>query len=153
MKKASPEIVNAILLYLALGAYFLLAQALGLQDEAYLRFINIPIVLYFVNKTIKEKVKSGETHFLKNYASALLTSLLAVALSIVGLTIYIVVFTGVEYLGELSQPFIGGGMQLQLSEYCFALLVEGLCSSIIISLVVMQYWKNAQESKPETRVA
>ena len=93
MKKNNSEVINGILMFFALALYFFIEQLFDNQDKSYLRFFNALIVLYFVNRTVKQKIESGNDHFLRNF-----------------------------------------------------LFIEGIASAIIVSLVVMQYWKNTQSS-------
>jgi hypothetical protein len=147
MKKNNSEVINGILMFFALALYFFIEQLFDNQDKSYLRFFNALIVLYFVNRTVKQKIESGNDHFLRNFFSAVATSIIGVALSIVSFFFYITAWTGVGYLSELSMPFLSGGSQLQVHQFCLALFIEGIASAIIVSLVVMQYWKNTQSSR------
>jgi hypothetical protein len=137
----SKELNNGILIFISIGIYFLLMELLGLSDIFYLRLLNIFIVIYFLNKTIKSNYLEGKADYLQNIISGSLTSLIGVFLSVIGLLIYISMKGGTEYLSKLSGDFLFGGGTPTLNQYCIGLLFEGIASSIIITFTIMQYWK------------
>jgi hypothetical protein len=138
----SKELNNGILIFISIGIYFLLMELLGLSDVFYLRLLNIFIVIYFLNKTIKSNYNEGKVAYLDNLISGSLTSLIGVFLSVVGLLIYISMKGGNAYLSKLSGNFLFGGGNPTMNQYCIGLLFEGIASSIIITFTLMQYWKD-----------
>ncbi|SHI35458.1 hypothetical protein [Flavobacterium terrae] len=138
----SKELNNGILIFISIGIYFLFMELLGLSDVFLLRLLNIFIVVYFINKTIKSNYKEGKTEYLENIISGSLTSLIGVALSVAGLLAYISMKGGNAYLANLSKNFLFGGGEPSMYQYCIGLLFEGIASSIIITFTLMQYWKD-----------
>lgn len=138
----SREIYNGVMIFIGIGIYFLTMELLGLSDVFLLRLLNIFIVVYFVNKTIKSNYTEGKTAYLDNIISGSLTSLTGVALSVAALLAYISMKGGDAYLAKLSQNFLFGGGQPSMYQYCIGLLFEGIASSIIITFTLMQYWKD-----------
>jgi hypothetical protein len=138
----SREIYNGVMIFIGIGIYFLTMELLGLSDVFLLRLLNIFIVVYFVNKTIKSNYTEGKTAYLDNIISGSLTSLTGVALSVAALLAYISLKGGDAYLAKLSQNFLFGGGQPSMYQYCIGLLFEGIASSIIITFTLMQYWKD-----------
>lgn len=138
----SKELNNGILIFISIGIYFLLMEILGLSDVFLLRLLNIFIVVYFINKTIKSNYREGKTEYLENIISGTLTSLIGVALSVAGLLAYISMKGGNGYLAHLSKNFLFGGGEPTMYQYCLGLLFEGIASSIIITFTLMQYWKD-----------
>ena len=130
------------MIFIGIGIYFLTMELLGLSDVFLLRLLNIFIVVYFVNKTIKSNYTEGKTAYLDNIISGSLTSLIGVALSVAALLAYISMKGGDTYLAKLSQNFLFGGGQPSMYQYCIGLLFEGIASSIIITFTLMQYWKD-----------
>ena len=139
--KLPKELVNGILIFIGIGVYFILMDLLGLSDVYYLRILNIFIVLYFINRTIKTNIQEGKTVYFQNVISGGLTSFIGVALSVIGLRQYIVFKGGAEYIKNLSEAFIFGNNP-SVNEYCIGLFFEGIASSIIATFILMQYWKN-----------
>ncbi|MFC4815700.1 MULTISPECIES: hypothetical protein [unclassified Flavobacterium] len=138
----SREVHNGIMIFIAIGIYFLTMELLGLSDIFLLRLLNIFIVVYFINKTIKSNYAEGKTAYLDNIISGSLTSLTGVALSVAALLAYISMKGGDAYLAKLSQNFLFGGGEPSMYQYCIGLLFEGIASSIIITFTLMQYWKD-----------
>lgn len=138
----SKELYNGFLIFLGIGIYFLTMDFLGLSHIFFLRMLNILIVIFFLNKTIKANFLKGKVDYLENLVSLTLTSLFGVILSVAGLLMYISAQGGDLYLAKLSQNFLFGGGSPSIYQYCIALLFEGIASSIIISFTLMQYWKD-----------
>ena len=140
--RISKELYNGFGIFIGIGIYFLTMDFLGLSHIFLLRMLNILIVIYFLNKTIKSNLVNGKMDYLENLVSSTLTALIGVVLSVIGLLIYISLRGGDTYLAELSQNFLFGGGAPSMNQYCIGLLFEGIASSIIISFTLMQYWKD-----------
>ena len=139
--KISKEIFNGATIFVGIGVYFLLMDALGFADVFYLRLLNIVFVFYGVNKTIQMNVAEGKKTFVSNAVSAMMTSLVGVVLSVVGLIIYSYMKGGDNYVQSLSETFLFGGNPSVVA-YSISLLFEGVASSVIVTLFAMLYWNN-----------
>ena len=138
--KVQKEVVNGMLIALGIGIYFLIMEVLGLANVYYLRLLNIFIVLFIINRTIKTNIEEGKKDYLQNILSGGLTSFIGVFLSVIGLRIYIAIRGGDAYIKNLSEAFIFGS-DPSANEYCIGLLFEGIASSVIATFILMQYWK------------
>lgn len=143
--KFSRELTNGFLIFLGIGLYFILLEVLGLSNVIWLRLLNALIVMYGVNRTLKANVKDGLRGYNKNFLSALVTSLIGAALSIIGLLIYIQANGGIDYLRKLPQAFVFGGGKLSIYMYCIGLGFEAVAASLAVSFCLMQYWKDKVE--------
>lgn len=146
------EIINGILIFILLGLFFLILDFLGYSDNIYLRFFNIFFVFFGINRVVSHKVKNGETGYFRNFRSALITSLIAALLSVIGLAIYLTYFKENASISDLARSIIMGDKDVDLLKYCAALLVEGLVSSFILTFVFMQYCRikhNLQKPAPK----
>ena len=139
--KISKEIFNGATIFVGIGVYFLLMDALGFADVFYLRLLNIVFVFYGVNKTIQMNISEGKKTFVSNAVSAMMTSLVGVVLSVVGLIVYSYMQGGDNYTQSLSETFLFGGNP-SIETYCISLLFEGVASSVIVTLFAMLYWNN-----------
>lgn len=139
--KISKEFFNGATIFVGISVYFLLMNALGLADVFYLRLLNILFVFYGVNKTIQMNIAEGKKTFVTNAVSAMMTSLVGVVLSIVGLIIYSYMKGGDNYVQSLSQTFLFGGNPSVVT-YSISLLFEGVASSVIVTMLAMLYWNN-----------
>jgi len=139
--KLPKEIINGFIIFLAIGIYFLLMQALNLSHLFYLRFLNVIFVFYGVNRTIQMNLKEGKKKFVSNAISALFTSIIGVILSVIGLVIYSYLQGGDAFVQSLSETFLFGGNP-SIDMYSISLLFEGIASSVIVTLLLMLYWNN-----------
>ena len=134
-------IKNAIMIALLIGGFFLISKLVGLEENPYLRFLNLVFVFFGIFMAIKESIhKNGETKYITNLGVGIKTSALAVILSIIGVIIYIQ-FISPEFLDVMNKSFLIGG-NLSLAEIIITLVIEGMASSIIGSFIVMQFYKN-----------
>lgn len=139
--KLPKELRNGIIIFLGIGIYFLLMILLGLGDISALRLLNVVFVFYGVNRTIKMNLNEGKKNFVSNAVSTLITSIIGVVLSIIGLLIYSYIRGGEAYIQSLSKTFLFGGNPTIVT-YCISLLFEGIASSIIVTLLIMLYTNN-----------
>jgi hypothetical protein len=86
-------------------------------------------------------VKEGQTDFVSNAVSTMVTSLIGVFLSIIGLVIYSYMQGGDDYVQSLSETFLFGGNP-SIFIYSVSLLFEGIASSVIVTMLLMLYWNN-----------
>lgn len=139
--KLSKELLNGGIIFAGIGLYFLLMNALGYEDVFYLRLFNVFFVFYGVNRTIEMNIHEGKKKFIENAISAMYTSVVGVALSIIGLVIYSYMKGGDLYVESLSKTFLfGGNPSIELYSIC--LFFEGIASSVIVTLLLMLYWNN-----------
>lgn len=135
------EITNGLYLFLSLGFYFLIIDRTGLSGVVELRLLNAVIVLYFLNNVIKTNIAKGKISYLENLGSSLLTALLGITLSVMGLWVFLVFFRGVGHISELATSVLVSSFDVSFTTYCISLLIEGLSSSFILSFILMQRWK------------
>lgn len=139
------ELLNGFIIFLGIGIYFFIIDLAGLADEFYLRIFNLFIVAFGVNLTLKQNNREGIRGYFKNLISGIVTSMIGAILSVGSLYFYIEYRGGEEYLQSLSEGFLFGGGHLNSAYYTVGLLFESIASSVIISFVLMQYWKNKVE--------
>ncbi|EIA09756.1 hypothetical protein [Flavobacterium frigoris] len=137
--KLPKELYNGVIIFIGIGLYFMLMELLGLANLYYLRLFNVLFVFYGTNRTLKMNYEEGKTVFAGNATSALLTSLIGVFLSVIGLITYSYIQGGDAYLASLSKTFLFGGSP-SIMTYSISLLFEGIVSAVIISFMLMLYW-------------
>ncbi|MBC5839086.1 hypothetical protein [Flavobacterium muglaense] len=143
--KLTKELSNGILIWVGISIYFLLMKALNLADVFYLRAFNILFIYYGANRTLQSNFKEGKTNFAFNASGALVTSLIGVFISIVGLIFYSYLQGGDNYIASLSASFLFGGDPTVMT-YSISLLFEGIVSAVIVSFSLMLYWKSKYPS-------
>lgn len=147
MSKTKIIFKHAMLITLLIGGFFFLSKLIGQENNPYLRFLNIVFVIVGIRQAIKTSIeKNNETNYATNYGIAIGTSALGVIFSTIGVLIYVSLINP-NFLNKLNNSFLIGG-NLSVYELVFTLIIEGLASSIVGSLIIMQYFKN-HETKLE----
>lgn len=143
--KASRIIINGIIIFLAIGLFFLLMEVLGLSDNIYLRLVNFVFVIYGINRTIKSNFNDNINGYFTNIASAILTGVTGLVLGVFAFMLYVEKQGGEEYLQKYASDYIFGGGNPSPYQFGIGLFIEGLASSVIVSFALMQFWKDKIE--------
>lgn len=143
--KLPKELINGFIIFIAIGAYFIIMEFLGVADLYFLRLFNILFVFYGTQKTLKTNFNQGNTVLASNASSALKTSLTGVFLSILGLIAYSYFKGGEAYIKSLSKSFLFGGNP-SVMNYSISLLFEGIVSAVIVTFILMLYWDTRYSS-------
>ena len=138
--KLPKEISNGLIIFIGIGAYFLLMEVLGLADQIYLRLFNVLFVFYGTNRTLKTNFMEGKVILVSNAGGALLTALTGVFLSILGLIAYSYVKGGDAFVKSLSKTFLFGGNPSVMT-YSISLLFEGVVSAVIVTFILLLIWE------------
>lgn len=150
MSQTKIIIKNAILITLMIGGFFLFCKLIGQENNPFLRFLNIVFVILGIRQAVKTNIDiNNETNYATNYGVAFATSALGVLFSTLGVLVYVTLINP-SFLGDLENSFLIGGSSLTVYELVFTLIVEGLASSIVGSLMVMQFFKNHGSSAEVT---
>ncbi len=139
--KLPKELINGILIFIGIGIYFMSMNLAGLSNVFVLRLFNVVFILYGVNKTIVSNLIEGNKDFLSNAISAFSTSFIGVFFSILGLLAYSYLNGGDAFIQNLSKTFLFGGNP-SVNIYCISLFIEGIASSVIVTLLLMFYYNN-----------
>ncbi|MES2412030.1 MAG: hypothetical protein V4535_11360 [Bacteroidota bacterium] len=138
--KLPKEVINAIIIFAGISAYFLIIDLLNLSDILWLRMLNVLFVWYGVTRTLSYNVEHGKKDYGYNLFSAATTAFLGVFLSIIALISYIHLRGGDDYVNNLSQDLLFGGKPTA-NQYCIGILFEGIASALIVVFVSVQYWR------------
>lgn len=152
MKNLRLEVKNGIYLFIVMGVYFLAIEALGLAESSTLRYVNALLVLYFMNRSVVQRINRKDYGMLKYFGSSIATGITGITISVFALYGYISIFHEAAYLSSLSEPLIGANLDLRLEQYCFAIFAEGMASAVVIGLCLGQYWKNAELTEPQITI-
>ena len=127
---------NGIILFILLGLYFLLLDALGYADNIFFRLGNYVFVFLFVNNSIKTAAKKGD-NYLTKLAVGIVTVFIGMSLGAISLFIYLQVLE--PSLERYISPVITANSYTRL---CIALFVQSLASSMVLVFIVSQLYKN-----------
>ncbi|MGB1269540.1 MAG: DUF4199 domain-containing protein [Flavobacteriaceae bacterium] len=146
MKLNALYVKYGLLIAAALIAYFLIIRLIGLHDNHWLRILNGVIVAYGIYAVIKKKksIDGDKFEYFSGFGVGILTGVIA--------TLTFVAFMGI-YLFHIEPPFaerllshvagsIGGPEILLL-----ILAIEGVSSSVVLSLTFMQKFKVSRNIK------
>ena len=124
-------------------AYFLIVKVIGLHNNPWLRVFNGAIVGYGIYASIKHfKVVSGaDFTYANGFKTGLLTGFLATFVFAVFMAVYMF-HIDVEFMNNLLKNWFtnlnqGGGVLI------FIIIIEGMSSSMVLTLASMQYFKNS----------
>jgi hypothetical protein len=149
-------VISGIFVSIALIAYFILMKYMQLEDVAELRWFNLVIQLgsiIFVIRYFKYKTKR-RVEYLEGISLSFLTS--AVGAILFAAFIYIYFSNNPILLLHLKDNAPMMGEYLTPLTASLTVVVEGLTSALILSFVIMQYFKDdpnhvkeEQKSHPE----
>src|ERR1035437_2694438 len=143
-------IKTGLVISLLLIAYFLMMKELHLVQIIEFRFLNFIIFLggiIYAYRKYKEPNKNIE------YMSGMGLGLVTTASSVIPFVLFIYVyfsFINPTLLMELKSNSVMMGQYISASSAAGTVLIEGMCSGLILSFVMMQYYKsgfNKQENK------
>ncbi len=131
---------QALKIYIGIVGYFLLMKLLHLEHLVQLRAFNFFIVLWGVNTAVKKNIFDNlDNGYLKNLSVAFSTAFMAVVGIAISLAIYLS-FINSDLIMILENSMMWGS-HLSTGKILFAILIEGMASSVICSFLIMQYWK------------
>jgi hypothetical protein len=135
--KLSKEIINGLIIGFGIAILFLIINLFGLEKIGYLRVLNGFVVLYGIYRTQKMNSDQGIFGIGDNLVSMIKTGVVGVIISTIGLAVYATINGGKSYLETVSYGYLFG-KNPSVNEYCFGILIEGIASVIVISLILMQ---------------
>ena len=131
---------NAIKIYIGIVLFFFLMKLLGIDHITELRALNFFFVFWGINNAVKNNIfKNNNNTYLSNLFIGFSTSFLSVIMISASLMIYLF-YIDPSFIETIENLLLWGG-NLTPPLISFAILIEGLASSIICTFIVMQYWK------------
>lgn len=145
MKEHRYDLLYAINSTIYIAAFFIFLSLFGMEHNTYLRFVNLAIVFYFSNKLARKNFKENDTWiYLNGFVSIFTMNAITTIFSIIGFIIYVLV------VDDLFLTKIDGGLLwpkgIKLPQACSALFLEGISGAIIVSFVLMHYWKSLKRT-------
>ncbi len=132
-------IKNGLLLTASLIGYFLIMKLFGFHYHTELRIFNAVLVIYFVHKSISEYYHNiNDNDYISAFFTGIITNAIAVIIFSVLAPFYLMYDP--EFLNILGSDGLWGN-QLNINRIIMILLMEGIPSGMIVSFVIMQYYK------------
>ena len=140
--KLPKELINAIIIFVGIAAYFFIIDLLGLSNVLWLRVLNVFFVWYGVNRTLSYNIEHGKKEYGYNLFSAGATAILGVIFATIGMVAYIHICGGDTYIEEhlASQMLFGG--KPTANQFSIGIFIEGLASALMVIFVSVQYWRS-----------
>jgi hypothetical protein len=143
--KGSRIFINALIIYICIGVFFIIMEQLGWADIIYLRLINFIFVFYGVNRTVRSNFKDNINGYFTNLGAAFLTAFVSLVLSVFSLMLYLEAMGGERHMETYAGNYIFGGGDPSPYQFGIGLFIEGLAACAIVSFVLMQFWKDKVE--------
>ena len=139
--------------FLGIASYFLLMKLVGMENVTGLRVFNIVIVVYFMNRLARKNLNENpDLNYVEGLGSLLLANVMTIALSVASFVGY-VKFIDPQFLNRYEGGLFWLSNDMSLWHTVVSLFMEGMAGAIIISFVLMQYWKDIRNTlKPKSRV-
>ena len=148
MKSNALYVKYGLLIGVALIAYFLLIRLIGLHDNHWLRVLNGVIVAYGIYAVIKKKksIEKDGFEYFSGFGTGILTGAIATFVFVVFMGGYL--FHIDPLFAELLMGYLAGagGPEILL----LILAIEGVSSSVILSLTFMQKFKVSRNITDKT---
>tara|TARA_B100000809_G_scaffold243810_1_gene269170 strand:- start:1867 stop:2172 length:306 start_codon:yes stop_codon:yes gene_type:complete len=95
-----------------------------------------------MNHLIKSNIQKGIDGYLENFRAAFISSAIAVVFSAISLIVFLS-FKDAVYVSNIANGLLLAGAD-ESSQIGGVILIKGLASTMIFSLVSMQYWKGVK---------
>jgi len=139
MRSDTLYVKYGLLIAAALIVYFLLIRLIGLHDNHWLRILNGLIVAYGIYAVIKKKksIEKDNFEYFSGFGTGILTGVIATMVFVLFMGVYL--FHVEPTFAERLMSYIAGagGPEILL----LILAIEGVSSSVILSLTFMQKFK------------
>lgn len=131
---------NAMKIFVGVVLFFFLMKLIKVDHITELRALNFLFVFWGINSAIKTNIfKNHNNTYFSNLFIGFSTSFLSVILISIALMIYLF-YIDPNFVRTIENLFLWGS-ELTPPLITFAILIEGIASSIICTFIVMQYWK------------
>lgn len=130
-----------LLTALALIVYFLLMKLAGLESNFALRFLNFLIIIGGCYLLLRKMYSGGNAE--DSYFSGLIAGVVLTVTAVITFTAFLAVYVlaiDPAFMDVLEDSQIWGS-HLELEQAAFAIIIEGIASGVIISFILMQYFK------------
>jgi len=150
MKSNLIYVKYGVLIAIALIVYFLIVRLIGLHENHWLRLLNGVIVAYGIYAVIRKKkaLENDKFEYFSGFATGIGAGILATAIFVFFMGIYLFHIdpTFAENIMAKWMTSYNGGPEILL----FILAIEGVSSSVVLSLTFMQKFKISRNMSDKT---
>lgn len=131
--------------FAGIAILFLIVKLFSLENEGYLRFLNVFIVLFFTNRLAKRNRQvERDDNFLYAFGSLILANAITVIVSVLSFVIY-AVFIQPSFIDHFDGGIFWNN-HVTIDQAAAILFFEGMGSALAASFIVVMYWN---ERKPD----
>lgn len=133
--------------FAGIAILFLIVKLFSLENEGYLRFLNVFIVLFFTYRLAKRNRQvERDDNFLYAFGSLMLANAITVVASVFSFVIY-AVFIQPDFINHFDGGIFWNN-HVTIDQAAAILFFEGMGSALAASFMVVIYWN---ERKPNNR--
>lgn len=141
------SLVYGLYSFAGIAILFLIMKLFSLENNGYLRFLNVFIVFFFTNRLAKKNRQlEPDDNYLKAFGSLILANVITVVLSVFSFVIY-AVFIQPDFINH----FDGGifwNRHVTIDQAAAVLFFEGMGSALASSFIIVMYWN---ERSPDNK--
>lgn len=125
--------------FASIAALFLIMKLFSLENNGYLRFLNVLIVFFFTNRLAKRNRQlDDDDNFLKAFGSLMIANVMTVVLSVISFVIY-TNFIQPDFISHFDGGIFWNN-HVTLGQAAAILFFEGMGSALAVSFINVMYW-------------
>ena len=125
--------------FACIAALFLIMKLFSLENNGYLRFLNVFIVFFFTNRLAKKNRQiDDDDNFLKAFGSLMIANMITVVLSVISFVIF-VYFIQPDFINRFDGGIFWND-EVTRDQAAAILFFEGSGSALAVSFINVMYW-------------
>jgi len=141
------SLVYGLYSFAGIAILFLIMKLFSLENNGYLRFLNVFIVFFFTNRLAKKNRQlESDDNYLKAFASLIFANVVTVVLSVFSFVIY-AVFIQPDFINHFDGGIFWNN-HITIGQAAVVLFFEGMGSALASSFIIVMYWN---ERSPDNK--
>jgi len=125
--------------FACIAALFLIMKLFSLENNGYLRFLNVFIVFFFTNRLAKKNRQlDDDDNFLKAFGSLMLANVITVILAVFSFVVY-ATFIEPDFISKFDGGIFWNN-HVTKDQAAAILFFEGMGSALAVSFINVMYW-------------
>lgn len=125
--------------FAGIAVLFLLMKLFSLENNGYLRFLNVFIVFFFTNRLAKKNRQlDDDDNFIKAFGSLILANVITVVLSVLSFVVY-ASFIEPGFINKFDGGIFWNN-HVTIDKAAVVLFFEGIGSALAVSFINVMYW-------------
>lgn len=141
------SLVYGLYSFAGIAILFLIMKLFSLENNGYLRFLNVFIVFFFTNRLAKRNRQlEPDDNYLKAFGSLIFANIATVVLSVFSFVIY-AVFIQPDFINHFDGGIFWNN-HVTIGQAAVVLFFEGMGSALASSFIIVMYWN---ERSPDNK--